>query len=203
MRHAINFLQIDIQTGNEYADEEPSQSKAQAILQTYQQLKTSKATQQNFPEPIVGCNEIEEENIANELITNHNDSQVVINGKDNSRNSTHVHKQPSADISQVKLQKSYVLENSHDSQNLQNFAKNGQIPSLTNNISQLTRKYCSHCCTKKAEYYHPTCSHQISHCSLPFNLNEKQHTCERYCNVYGNMVWNIFSNYFLKLTNSL
>lgn len=172
-------------------------SKIQPILQNYEQPKVSKIVEPNLLESIVACNEIEEENVADELVNGHNHPQVM-NRKNNSGNISDVRIQRSANASQMKLEKPQATENSgmiaHNSQEFQNFSKNGQIPPSTHNINQSTkRRYCnkftpSHYFTKRVEYYQPTYSHQNSHCSVPSNVSEKRHNCQHCSNVCDNAV---------------
>lgn len=125
------------------------------------------------------CNEIEEGNVADELITDHNNPQAI-NWKSNSKNISDVRTRLPVDIPQMKLREPQVSENSrvisHGSQTSQNFAKNDQILLPTG-------KHNNYHCTKGAEHYHTTCSRQISHCAPPFNVNEKRHGCQQCLNV--------------------
>ncbi|KAL4003144.1 hypothetical protein ACH3XW_6395 [Acanthocheilonema viteae] len=205
--------QIDIQTGNEYASEELNLPKTQPILQTNQQLKTSKEAESSLLKSVMDCNEIEAGNSADELIddsaydpaqviTDHNDPQTVMNNRtNNSRNISNMHKQPSANVSQKKLQKLEISENSattsHDSRKLQNFAKNDRIPLLTNGSNRLTSKYCNHYCTKG----HLICSHQNFHCSEHFNASGKRHNCKQRLNVCDNVKNGVYCSNVCKRNN--
>ncbi|VDK68036.1 unnamed protein product, partial [Litomosoides sigmodontis] len=175
--------QIDVQTGYQYADEVPSLSKPQPPPpQLHQQLKEPKRTQPSLLESIMRCNEIEEGDIADELITDHNDRQAI-NWKRNSGNVSDVRTQLPVDVPQMKLREPQVSENSRvisrGSRGSQNFAKNDQI-------LLSTEKHNNYRCTKGAEHHHhPTCSQQISYCSVAFDVNEKRPTCQQHLNEDG------------------
>uniref|UniRef100_A0A0R3RQH4 C2H2-type domain-containing protein n=1 Tax=Elaeophora elaphi TaxID=1147741 RepID=A0A0R3RQH4_9BILA len=175
--------QVDIRTSNEYADEERNLSKIQPILQTYRQLKPSKATEPSLLQSTAACDEIKE-NVADQLISEHNVPQAICK-QNNSGYISDVRMQPSANLSQMNLRQSQISENSaiisHDSRRLQNSSKNGQIPLPANDMNQLSGKHCNHYRRKGERNCHSTCSHQISHCSAPLSVSGKRHSCQHSC----------------------
>ncbi|VDO43497.1 unnamed protein product, partial [Onchocerca flexuosa] len=194
---------IDLQTGNEYSDEEQAQLKIHSNGQNCEQPKASKPARSNLTESIVMCNEIEEENaaknnrpnVSDKLITDHNHPEDMDDEKNNSKNTFNAHLQAPIDVSQIKLEKSHESQNSginsRGFRKFQNFAKNEKIPSPTFDMNQLTGRCCSeftpHHCVKKAEYCHPTCSHQISHLSALPSTTRRQHNCQRCPSFHDNM----------------
>uniref|UniRef100_A0A8R1U0J4 Uncharacterized protein n=1 Tax=Onchocerca volvulus TaxID=6282 RepID=A0A8R1U0J4_ONCVO len=195
--------QIDIQTGNEYADEEQAQLKIHSIGQNCKQPKVSKTTQSNLTEAIVECDEIEEKNVAknekpnisDKLVTDCNHPEIMDDRKNNSKNTFTAHLQSPIDASQIKLEKSHESQNpginSRSFQKFQNFAKNEKIPLPTFGINQLTGRCCNeftpHHCVNEAKYCHSTCSHQISHFSPLPSTTGRGRNCQRCPSFHDNM----------------
>uniref|UniRef100_A0A1I8EGD0 Uncharacterized protein n=1 Tax=Wuchereria bancrofti TaxID=6293 RepID=A0A1I8EGD0_WUCBA len=185
---------IDIQTGNEYADEELGLLKTQPVIQNYEQLKASKVAQPSLLESTAVCKEIEEANVTDELVTGYNCPQAM-DRANNSKSVSHLRIQPPADVSQIKVEKSQPSGNSrpssYSSRSIQNFPRNKQNLLLTRDMTQLTRGRYNELkpqhCTEKAEYYHPTCPHQNFHYSVPSSLSAKRYNCQHCSDVYENM----------------
>ncbi|VIO91580.1 Uncharacterized protein BM_BM10841 [Brugia malayi] len=188
---------IDIQTGNEYADEELGLLKTQPVIQNYEQLKASKVAQPSLLGSTAVCKEMDETNVTDELVTGYNCPQAV-DRANNSKNTSRLRIKPPADVSQIKVEKSQASKNSRpnlcSSRSIQNFSRNKRDSLLTRDMTQpqLTRGHCNELipqhCAEEAEYYHPTCSNQNFYFSVPSSLS--QH-CSDYCqhcsDVYENM----------------